>query len=72
MTRLIDRSETPTHIAIWSHLRNFDSRRMAHCISDEIFVPRGMTTEHLASAVQKITGDILFTGHSNSEILETY
>ena len=67
MTRLIDRSETSTHIAIWSLLRNFDSRRMVHCISDEIFVPRGMTTKQLASAAQN---DILFTRHPNSETLE--
>jgi hypothetical protein len=67
MTRLIDRSETSTHIAIWSLLRNFDNRRMVHCISDEIFVPRGMTTEQLASAAQN---NILFTGHPNSETFE--
>ena len=58
ITRLIDRSETSRHIAIWSLLRNFDSRRIAHCISDEILVRRGMTTEQLVSAAQKITGDI--------------
>ena len=72
MTCLIDHSETSRHIVIWSLLRNFDSHRIAHCISGEIFVPCGMAIKQLASVAQNITRDILFTGHYITETLENY
>jgi len=73
LTRSIECVESPRHIAICSMLRKLFRRKIAHCMSGDIFLPRGMSVMQSDQTINEVWSNQLTVHKSrNPETLKPW